>query len=114
DQLRDPRIDYWLFNEYKENTVPWTEVADALERGEIEQVVQAYFEPYHTLKQYIFTIVTTSGDDQLIYWWAHEGHKLNRKNCKKVIKDIRQHKFKARENEVNHIEEIAKKNHKIY
>src|SRR5947208_5772386 len=49
DQLKDPRIDYWLFNEYKENTVPWTEAEDALERGEVEQVVQAYFEQYHTL-----------------------------------------------------------------
>src|SRR5205085_6201443 len=90
------------------------EVADALERGEIEQVVQAYFEPYHTLKQYIFSIVTTSGDEQLIYWWAYEGHKLNRKNCKKVIKDIRQNKFKARVNEVYPIEEIGKKDYKVY
>src|SRR5207247_10422602 len=41
-------------------------------------------------------------------------NKIKRKNCKKVIKDIRQNKVKARVNEVYPIEEIGKKDYKVY
>ena len=88
DRLKDPRIEYWWLHERQENKVSWTDAADEIERGEIEQVIRAYFAPRHALRQYIFTVIATSGDNRLVQWWVDEGHKLDYKTCKKAIKDI--------------------------
>src|SRR5207248_6428070 len=59
DRLKDPRIEYWWLHERQEDKVSWTDAANAIERGEIEQVIRAYLTQYHDLRQYIITKIAT-------------------------------------------------------